>query len=113
MTKRTVYGYHNKKTHVLWDGYDEMLDMMSNESHPDNQGRLQTLGNDPEHGQLDWDCITDKSQWESLVKQHGAEQGFTLPSKAANQEISKAPGTRQKPARKTVNKKPEQGQQAA
>lgn len=108
-----VYGYHNKKTHVLWDGYNEMLHMMSNESHPDNQGRLQTLGNDPEHGQLDWDCITDKTQWESLVKQHGAEQGFDLKPEAKASQTNKPKAPRRKPARKVPVQKPEQEQAAA
>jgi hypothetical protein len=71
-----VYGYRNTKTNTLWIGQVQMLDILSDSSHPDNRGRLETFVNDTEHGKLDWERITDKGKWDELVSIYGAQQGI-------------------------------------
>lgn len=78
-----TYGYRNTKTNILWVGSVQMLDMLSDPSHPDNRGRLETFVNDQEHGKLDWERITDEARWKELVSIHGSQQGINLDTKAA------------------------------
>ncbi|TXH71274.1 MAG: hypothetical protein E6Q83_03470 [Thiothrix sp.] len=78
-----TYGYINTKTNVLWAGQTPMLDMLSDTSHPDNRGRLETFVNDQEHGRLDWERISDESRWKELVAIYGEAQGITLEDRPA------------------------------
>lgn len=78
-----TYGYRNTKTNIIWVGQVQMLDMLSDPSHPDNRGRLETFVNDQDHGKLDWECITDEDKWKELVSIYGSQQGIALGTKAA------------------------------
>lgn len=86
-----VYGYRNAKTNVLWAGQVQMLDILSDPSHPDNRGRLETFVNDEQYGKLDWERITDKDKWHELVSIHGAQQGIGLDTKASLVKETKTP----------------------
>lgn len=86
-----VYGYRNTKTNVLWAGQVQMLDILSDPSHPDNRGRLETFVNDEQYGKLDWERITDKDKWHELVSIHGAQQGINLDTKASLVKETKSP----------------------
>lgn len=100
-----TYGYRNTKTNILWVGQVQMLDMLSDPSHPDNRGRLETFVNDQEHGKLDWERITDEDKWKELVSIYGPQQGIALGTKAAPvkeafQPSSVARKTKTAPAKK-------------
>ena len=103
---QSIYGYRNIKTNVLFQGFTPMLDMLSDLSHPDNRGRLETFVNDPEYGRLDWEKITDETKWKELVAQYGAGQGFSIEIKTTAAPPMSAVTPPVKPKSKTVTKKP-------
>jgi hypothetical protein len=74
----TVYGYLNKKRGTLVHGYHEAFHILSDRSHPDNQGRLLQFADQPdnEFHDLDWECITDGPTWKELVEEHDPGTGF-------------------------------------
>lgn len=101
-----TYGYRNTKTNILWVGQVQMLDMLSDPSHPDNRGRLETFVNDQEHGKLDWERITDEDKWKELVSIYGSQQGITLDTKAAPVKQTVQPSSVARKTKATPAKKP-------
>jgi hypothetical protein len=101
-----VYGYRNTKTNVLWAGQVQMLDILSDQSHPDNRGRLETFVNDEQYGKLDWERITDKDKWHELVSIHGAQQGISLDTKSGPVKEVTSPMQVMRKAKAVVTKKP-------
>lgn len=101
-----TYGYRNTKTNVLWVGQVQMLDMLSDPSHPDNRGRLETFVNDQEHGRLDWERITDEAKWQELVSIYGSQQGISLETKYAPVKETVQPTYLARKAKAYPTKKP-------
>ncbi len=65
---KNVFGYRNVTTGVIWPGYSPVFSLLSNPNHPDNEGRLKLLGNDPVNGRLEWEAITDQATWDRLAQ---------------------------------------------